>query len=197
MADNKKREISSHPIAQALGVGASAVTVFSFLAGVAVLVWAFVSDKLALGLTAVLVLSLVFNVFFYLRLRKKSEDAASVGHDAQTSAVQTYRYTSEEREAAKNVLEALDVAMDRFDYDWMHGLDDAGDEGRRAALAAKSSAEVITDATIRGMVGAFTDHLLRTPRGWWQESGATHQQADDLRRRHDDAVQAVGSVLRP
>jgi hypothetical protein len=197
MTDDKSRDLASHPVAQAFGVGANIATVLSFLAGSVVLAWAVVSDKLALGLGVALAISFALNVFLFVRLRKKPKDTAPVWAAAATSTDAEYQHTPEERDAATAVLASLAEAMDRFEYDNAHGLDSAADDARKASLTAVTLAERIDDATIRGMVARFNQDLTRTPHGWRQRGGATSQQMDALRASHQDAVQAVGTVLRP
>lgn len=196
MSDNENRGLASHPAAQAIGIGASIVTVIAFVATVGVLVWAVVSDKLALGLAVALAISLAWNVYLFRRLHRKAKAATPKDVDAAPPVAAAPTHAPEEREPARRVLDALTEAMDRFEYDHAHGLDEAGSEARSAALRAVALAEEISNPTIRGMVAIFNETLLRTPRGWWREGGAHDVQMTVLRQSHSDAVQAVGSVLR-
>ncbi len=187
----------------ALGVSADAIAVGAFIVGlVAVVVVAVsaVNDKLALGLGIALVMSVVVNAVLLVRRRPKPTPPPNpmvAVLAAMAAPGPKYRVPPMERLTASSVLEYMNEAMDRFEFDNAHGLDKAGDEARKAARDAKAKAEGISDAIVRDTVRLFEEAIIHSPRGWKERGGANLAQMNAVRDAHTIAVKIVGALLRP
>lgn len=184
----------------ALEVGANLAAVVTFVIGVGVLIWSAVNDKLVLGLSVALAASVVLNTILLATRRLKPPNPPSpvaAALAAMANPGQKYRVPPMERNTASLVLQYMNEAMDRFEYDNAHGLDEAGDAARAAARIAKTTAEGISDQTVRDTVALFEEAVAHSPGGWKEGDGANLAQMDRLRDAHTIAVKMVGALLRP